>query len=56
MNSPPPAAPAPSPRLMSLDALRGFDMFWIMGGDALAAVQEVVEQQIEAHAEKAASE
>jgi len=24
-------------RLMSLDALRGFDMFWIMGGDALAS-------------------
>ncbi|MFN5051388.1 MAG: acyltransferase family protein [Planctomyces sp.] len=23
-------------RLLSLDALRGFDMFWIMGGDALA--------------------
>lgn len=29
-------SPAPS-RLMSLDALRGFDMFWIMGGDALAS-------------------
>jgi len=28
----PPAAPV-SPRLMSLDALRGFDMFWILGGD-----------------------
>jgi len=27
---------APS-RLVSLDALRGFDMFWIMGGDSLAA-------------------
>jgi predicted acyltransferase len=26
-----------SQRLMSLDALRGFDMFWIMGGDGLAA-------------------
>ena len=37
MNSTSPAAPAPSPRLMSLDALRGFDMFWIMGGDTLAA-------------------
>ncbi|ABK49335.1 conserved hypothetical protein [Shewanella sp. ANA-3] len=23
------------PRLMSLDALRGFDMFWILGGEAL---------------------
>ena len=29
-------APAPLPdRLRSLDALRGFDMFWIVGGDAL---------------------
>lgn len=27
------AAPA---RILSLDALRGFDMFWIIGGDALA--------------------
>jgi predicted acyltransferase len=27
---------APSPRLLSLDALRGFDMFWILGGGALA--------------------
>jgi predicted acyltransferase len=25
----------PSERLVSLDALRGFDMFWIMGGEAL---------------------
>jgi predicted acyltransferase len=32
----PPAAPAPeSGRLMSLDALRGFDMFWILGADSL---------------------
>ncbi|MEY2880108.1 MAG: hypothetical protein RLZZ15_2488 [Verrucomicrobiota bacterium] len=30
----PPASPAPT-RLVSLDALRGFDMFWILGGDAL---------------------
>jgi predicted acyltransferase len=37
MNTDSPSTPAPSPRLMSLDALRGFDMFWIMGGDALAA-------------------
>jgi len=28
---------SPSPRLTSLDALRGFDMFWIVGGDSLAA-------------------
>ena len=27
--------PQTSTRLYSLDALRGFDMFWIMGGDAL---------------------
>jgi len=27
------AAPE-SQRLMSLDALRGFDMFWILGADA----------------------
>lgn len=26
----------PSSRLVSLDALRGFDMFWILGGDSLA--------------------
>jgi len=29
-----PAAPRP-PRLLSLDALRGFDMLWIVGGDAV---------------------
>jgi predicted acyltransferase len=28
-------APAASQRLMSLDALRGFDMFWILGADSL---------------------
>jgi predicted acyltransferase len=34
--SPPaPPAAAASQRLMSLDALRGFDMFWIIGADAL---------------------
>ncbi|GAB3505785.1 DUF5009 domain-containing protein [Spirosoma knui] len=27
------AQPAPVRRLLSLDALRGFDMFWIMGGE-----------------------
>src|SRR6266566_2571274 len=26
---------APARRLMSLDALRGFDMFWIVGGEEL---------------------
>ncbi len=33
-----PDAPAPSStpaRLVSLDALRGFDMFWILGSDGL---------------------
>ncbi len=30
-----PAHTPPSQRLVSLDALRGFDMFWILGGDAL---------------------
>jgi predicted acyltransferase len=27
---------APTARVLSLDALRGFDMFWIVGGDKLA--------------------
>jgi predicted acyltransferase len=32
---PVPATPTPdSPRLVSLDALRGFDMFWILGADS----------------------
>jgi predicted acyltransferase len=30
----PPAATTAAPRLLSLDALRGFDMFWILGADA----------------------
>ena len=30
-----PASSAPTERLVSIDALRGFDMFWIIGGDAL---------------------
>ncbi|MGL4900704.1 MAG: transmembrane glucosamine N-acetyltransferase NagX [Shewanella sp.] len=33
--TPSPQGNAPRPRLMSLDALRGFDMFWILGGEAL---------------------
>ena len=33
MEARPPAAPAV--RVASLDALRGFDMFWIIGGDAI---------------------
>lgn len=32
----PSPAPSPAPRLESLDALRGFTMFWIVGADALA--------------------
>ena len=28
-------SPKSPPRLLSIDALRGFDMFWIIGGDAL---------------------
>jgi predicted acyltransferase len=34
-SAPPIAAPPATARLMSLDALRGFDMFWILGADAL---------------------
>jgi predicted acyltransferase len=36
-NTAPEMVRAPAPRLLSLDALRGFDMFWIIGGDALVA-------------------
>ncbi|MFO1512127.1 MAG: DUF5009 domain-containing protein [Verrucomicrobiota bacterium] len=36
-DNPATTAPAASTRLMSLDALRGFDMFWIIGADALVA-------------------
>lgn len=31
-----PSRPTPPPRLASLDALRGFDMFWILGMEAVA--------------------
>jgi predicted acyltransferase len=34
------AAPAPAQRLMSLDALRGFDMFWIIGAEELVSALE----------------
>jgi len=34
--SPASGAPLPGARLVSVDALRGFDLFWIMGGDSLA--------------------
>lgn len=43
---PAPAAAAPTARVLSLDALRGFDMFWIVGGDKLAlAALALVPQQ-----------
>lgn len=32
-----PAQPAKPPRIMSVDALRGFDMFWIVGGQEFFA-------------------
>lgn len=35
MNLPAPSPSPASPRLVSLDALRGFDMFWILGADAI---------------------
>src|SRR5512137_3064645 len=48
-------AVAPARRLMSLDALRGFDMFWIIGGgailqglaDALGGPLDAVRPQLE---------
>jgi predicted acyltransferase len=51
---PPPASP--TGRLESIDALRGFDMFWIIGGDTFAKAwahwagwppPELVEEQLE---------
>ncbi len=45
---PPGTAPAPgaasSQRLMSVDALRGFDMFWIIGADALVSALNEMSQ------------
>ncbi len=39
---------APSQRLMSLDALRGFDMFWILGaGGIFIRIQELVNSDAE---------
>src|SRR5208337_2741281 len=32
-----PTGQKPTERLMSVDALRGFDMFWIIGADSLVA-------------------
>jgi predicted acyltransferase len=37
MTTPTTTPPATPQRLMSLDALRGFDMFWIIGADSLVA-------------------
>ncbi len=35
-SAPAPTGTGPGGRVLSIDALRGFDMFWIIGGDALA--------------------
>ncbi|MBM3877156.1 MAG: DUF5009 domain-containing protein [Verrucomicrobia bacterium] len=40
----PTAADAPGQRLMSLDALRGFDMFWILGGDVAIRTASTITQ------------
>ncbi len=37
MSAPASPAPASPPRLQSLDALRGFDMIWIVGAEAIGA-------------------
>ena len=46
----PARAPAPAPgsgRVMSIDALRGFDMFWIIGGhDLILAVAALIASPI----------
>src|SRR4051794_5454812 len=36
IQKPAPVVAKPTARVLSLDALRGFDMFWIIGGDRLA--------------------
>lgn len=54
-----PTTTPPSERLLSIDALRGFDMFWIIGGDQIVRLlaknlspetQSVIDRQLE-HAE-----
>ncbi|MEO5803221.1 MAG: heparan-alpha-glucosaminide N-acetyltransferase domain-containing protein, partial [Verrucomicrobiota bacterium] len=50
-----PVSAAPSSRLMSVDALRGFDMFWIIGADALVYAFNRMNQsgaKVESAAEK----
>lgn len=43
----PPAATGDSQRLMSLDALRGFDMFWILGADSFVyALHEMADNPV----------
>lgn len=45
-----PAATVPTQRLMSLDALRGFDMFWIIGAEGLVlALNKMAHGQGTAH-------
>jgi predicted acyltransferase len=40
----PSETPPPAPRLLSLDALRGFDMFWIVGAEELVrGLQKITE-------------
>lgn len=41
---PPPAVDPGSNRLLSLDALRGFDMFWIVGAEGLVAGLEKIKK------------
>src|SRR2546428_12771699 len=40
MPADPTPLPPPAPRLVSLDALRGFDMLWIVGADAVGGALE----------------
>ena len=51
-----PGVAVPAARVMAVDALRGFDMFWIVGGDAVVlalanlfhnAVTRLLEKQCE---------
>src|SRR6185437_10169537 len=41
---PPSRAPVESRRLMSIDALRGFDMFWILGAESLVVALHDISQ------------